>query len=614
LQEPQRHQWSRSYGQRMATTRKKVGRSESWSDVKGLRGLVLFCLAHLGTQQKRMGKFPPGKPLSVPRPPGNGSKNSESFVYDPKLLRKVQEGIPPPYQFCTQDGAAGGPSGWSRLRSQATNDNTNNLDYDVVVCGGTLGIFLATALQMRGHNVCILEAGKLEGRDQEWNISKKDLTELVQLGVLSQQDADDAVTTEFKGCRSAFNNGYERFLPDVLNLGVAPKILIERVAARFKSLGGTIIEQTPLRGVVVSELNGAALNLGNGRKQPITARLVIDSMGNASPISRQQRYGVKPDGICAVVGTCAGGYDKETNIIGDLICTNSQITDKQDQGKMQYFWEAFPVGIGRNGKEPGTSDIKTTYMFTYIDADVGRPSLETIMEDYWDQLPQYQPSIKDPERDLDVHRVLFAFFPTYKDSPLKPKWSRILAVGDASGVQSPLSFGGFGALTRHLGRLTSAISDALENDCLHKDDLGLINAYMPNLGASWIFQECMSVKKGQTADSKFVNNFLASNFEKMDKMGPLDGLAGGVDPLFLPQIVNHVGMSETFDWLGHVGMMGLYSTLDGLSPAIQPYINKITDSRTKFQWRRKMEAWKFGSGNDYSSASGKNVVREGKNE
>ena len=35
-------------------------------------------------------------------------------------------------------------------------------------------------------------------------------------------------------------------------------------------------------------------------------------------------------------------------------------------------------------------------------------------------------------------------------------------VGDASGIQSPLSFGGFGALTRHLGRLTTAITEALQ--------------------------------------------------------------------------------------------------------------------------------------------------------
>lgn len=29
--------------------------------------------------------------------------------------------------------------------------------------------------------------------------------------------------------------------------------------------------------------------------------------------------------------------------------------------------------------------------------------------------------------------------------------------GDASGIQSPVSFGGFGSLTRHLGRLSNGI-------------------------------------------------------------------------------------------------------------------------------------------------------------
>ncbi len=47
-------------------------------------------------------------------------------------------------------------------------------------------------------------------------------------------------------------------------------------------------------------------------------------------------------------------------------------------------------------------------------------------------------------------------------SPLKPAWDRVLQIGDASGIQSPLSFGGFGALTRHLPRLHGAISQALQ--------------------------------------------------------------------------------------------------------------------------------------------------------
>lgn len=46
---------------------------------------------------------------------------------------------------------------------------------DVVVLGGTLGIFLATALLLRGKSVTVVERNALLGRDQEWNISKADM-------------------------------------------------------------------------------------------------------------------------------------------------------------------------------------------------------------------------------------------------------------------------------------------------------------------------------------------------------------------------------------------------------------------------------------------------------
>ena len=522
----------------------------------------------------------------------------------------------------------GSPQCWAKLRAQ----RLAAVDYDVVVCGGTLGIFFATALALKGTSVCVLEAARLQGREQEWNISLKELAELVELGVLSQEDVDAAITTEFPACRAGFKNmevtplaggyfdnevGFECVTPNVLNLGVAPAVLLERVKQRFLRMGGTLREQTTLRGVVVSEALGAAVDLGDAL-EPVTAKLVLDCMGNASPISRQQRDGMKPDGVCAVVGSCAAGYDKETNLIGDIIYTNTEIQDKGKEGKLQYFWEAFPVGIGRNGQEPGTSDVKTTYMFTYMDADERRPSLETLMNDYWDLLPLYQPSIQDPEEDLDVKRVLFAYFPTYRDSPLKPQWSRVLAVGDASGIQSPLSFGGFGALTRHLDRITGAITEAVETGCLHKDDLGEINAYTPNLSAAWMFQKAMSVRVGQNVDPKFVNRLLATNFQIMDGMGErtmmpflqdvvrFDGLVGSLaksfaaDPTFMPQIVAHVGLPSLVDWLGHVGAMGLYTALHAVaSPLIAPVVDGMKDPRQRFLWRRRMEAWKFGSGADY---------------
>ncbi|KAL7560056.1 hypothetical protein ACA910_016118 [Epithemia clementina (nom. ined.)] len=538
------------------------------------------------------------------------------------------EDVPPP--FVTEEGGKGNPKCFAKLLYQ----KEKSLDYDIAVCGGTLGIFFATALQLQGHKVCVVEAGKLRGREQEWNISMEELLHLKSLGVLSQDDIDAAIQTDFPGCRSGFKNkevevkggyldngvGYECFTEGVLNLGVSPKILIERVAKRFESLGGVIKEESRLNGVCSIKEVGAALDFGE-YEEPVTAHLVIDAMGNNSPITRQQRFGKKPDGICAVVGTCASGFDPKTNLNGDIIYTNTAIQDKGRQGgRMQYFWEAFPVGIGRNGKAPGTSDTKTTYMFTYMDAHQRRPTLESLMEDYWRLLPQYQPSIKNPELDLDVKRVLFAYFPTYRDSPLQPQFNRILAVGDASGIQSPLSFGGFGALTRHLGRITMAVTEALEGDLLTKEDLAKINPYTPNLSATWMFQKAMSIRVRQAfVDKRFINRLLATNFEVMNTMGPrtikpflqdvvrFDGLVGSLtksffaDPTFMPQIVTWVGIPTLVEWMGHVGMMGAYTALDSfVSPWLRPIGNTaLKKSRSKYDLNRQMDAWRYGSGKDY---------------
>ena len=52
------------------------------------------------------------------------------------------------------------------------------VQYDAVVCGGTLGIFLACALQQKGFRVAVVERGRLQGREQEWNVSRNELMQL----------------------------------------------------------------------------------------------------------------------------------------------------------------------------------------------------------------------------------------------------------------------------------------------------------------------------------------------------------------------------------------------------------------------------------------------------
>lgn len=76
--------------------------------------------------------------------------------------------------------------------------------FDVVVCGGTLGIFMATALQRKGFKVCVVERGPLQGRAQEWNISRKELRELVEQGVLGEEDMQAAIAIDFNPIRVGF--------------------------------------------------------------------------------------------------------------------------------------------------------------------------------------------------------------------------------------------------------------------------------------------------------------------------------------------------------------------------------------------------------------------------
>nr|XP_029150494.1 uncharacterized protein LOC112765902 isoform X3 [Arachis hypogaea] len=333
--------------------------------------------------------------------------------------------------------------------------------YDVLVCGGTLGIFIATALCAKGLRVAIVERNVLKGREQEWNISRKELMELVEVGVLEEEDIDRATAAKFNPNRCGFERKGDIWIEDILNLGISPVKLIEIVKKRFISLGGVIFEGCSVAGIDVYE-DAAVLKLSEDKI--LLSRLIIDAMGNFSPVVKQIRCGKKPDGICLVVGTCARGFEKNSN--SDVIYSSSSVK-KVGNSKAQYFWEAFPAGSGPLDR--------TTYMFTYVEPQPGSPKLEELLEQYWDLMPEYQGVSLD---NLEILRVIYGIFPTYRESPLPSAFNRVLQFGDASGIQSPVSFGGFGSLTRHLGRLSSGIYEAMNGDYLESQDLSLLNPYM----------------------------------------------------------------------------------------------------------------------------------------
>eukprot|EP00897_Mesotaenium_endlicherianum_P002101 jgi/Mesen1/1919/ME000144S01047 len=486
--------------------------------------------------------------------------------------------------------------------------------FDVVVCGGTLGVFVATALALHGHSVAILEQRAVQGRAQEWNISRKELQELVSLGVLTPTELQEVTRVQFNPNRCAFHGGEDVWVTDILNLGISPVMLVEKVKQRFVSLGGCLLEHTALHSIQVFD-DGAMLSVGrSGGKEAksmlLMARLVIDAMGNFSPIVRQVRWGQKPDGVCLVVGTCARGFAPAANATSDVICTTAPVA-RVGASPMQYFWEAFPAGSGERDR--------TTYMFTYLDARPERPSLEQLLDAYWDLMPLYQGV---ELKELQVLRCLFGFFPTYRNRqahlPAYPSINEV-QVGDASGIQSPLSFGGFGSITRHLERISSgeSLNDALQADLLSKRHLSLVNPYQPNLSGAWLLQRAMSARVHSSPPPHFINDLLSTNFGAMQKLGdpvlrpflqdvtqfgPLALTMGSMmlaRPSLLPTIFAQVGVVPLVDWLGHFVALGAYTVLSRLAaPALRSWVEGLP-VEAKFEWRRRLEAWRFGSGLDY---------------
>ena len=108
-----------------------------------------------------------------------------------------------------------------------SNEPLGTIDWDVVICGGTLGILIGSALVQRGWRVALIERGILRGREQEWNISRKELEVFLELELLSETELKQAIATHYNPARISFFQGRDFWVRDVLNIGVDPVFLLD---------------------------------------------------------------------------------------------------------------------------------------------------------------------------------------------------------------------------------------------------------------------------------------------------------------------------------------------------------------------------------------------------
>ncbi|KAJ6973306.1 hypothetical protein NC653_033595 [Populus alba x Populus x berolinensis] len=177
-----------------------------------------------------------------------------------------------------------------------------------------------------------------------------------------------------------------------------------------------------------------------------------------------------------------------------------------------------------------------------------------------------------------------------------------LQFGDASGIQSPVSFGGFGSLTRHLGRLSAGVYEAINGDFLDASSLSLPKSLYVLLGC---FKEQCQPRKTPMFLQNLLMSFFMSISRVMQKLG---------DPVlrpFLQDVIQFWALSKT---LGLVMLTKLRSShqyssrlvflcfLTGpvisscwatilFSPPmqIQPFLTAFP-SKMKYEWKRYLEA------------------------
>jgi lycopene cyclase CruA len=87
-------------------------------------------------------------------------------------------------------------------------------------------------------------------------------------------------------------------------------------------------------------------------------------------------------------------------------------------------------------------------------------------------------------------------------------FERILAIGDAASLQSPLIFTGFGTLVRNLPRLTTLIDQALRLEQLDGASLNQVRASQANVTVTWLFSRGMMVPPGRRIAPQAINAML----------------------------------------------------------------------------------------------------------
>jgi lycopene cyclase CruA len=454
-------------------------------------------------------------------------------------------------------------------------------EYDLIYIGGALGIIHAAVMAQLGYRVLLLERLPFGKMNREWNISRSELQSLIDLGLLTPTEAESIIAREYiDGFNKFFDGNNPSHLksavlhtPTVLNICLESEKLLQLCGEKLKASGGEIWDLTEFvqADVDKSQVTVTVENLKNFTKRKVSGRLLVDAMGTASPIAWQLNGKRAFDSVCPTVGAVvASGFEPgvwDSNY-GDVLNSHGDTS----RGR-QLIWELFP----------GAGEELTVYLFHYHQVNKTNPgSLLEMYEDFFTILPEYR------RCDLDKlvwKKPTFGYIPGHFSSNSRDRtvaFDRLIAIGDAASLQSPLVFTGFGSLVRNLGRLTELLDTALQHDLLSAKHLNQIRAYQSNIAVTWLFSKGMMVPTGKHLPPQRINSMLntffglladeplevADNFIK-DRFSwvtfnRLALKAAFKNPALLPWIWDLAGAKDIWRWLGNYFNFGIHALISAI--------------------------------------------------
>ncbi|MEM1281133.1 MAG: flavin-dependent dehydrogenase, partial [Cyanobacteria bacterium P01_H01_bin.152] len=383
--------------------------------------------------------------------------------------------------------------------------------FDLVYVGGALGVIHAAVMANLGYRVLLIERLPFGRMNREWNISRQEFQSLIKLGLFTEEEFEDLIAREYQ---DGFNKFFDAnnpavakapvlHTPTVLNIALNSEALLKRCGEKLLAAGGTIWDETEFDQANVgdNEVTVQAHHRATGVAKTAQARLLIDAMGTASPIAWQLNNGRAFDSVCPTVGACvSGGFEPAVwdSTYGDVLFSHGDIS----RGR-QLIWELFPA----------QGDELTIYLFHYHEVNPENPgSLLEMYEDFFHILPEYRRCNLDK---LTWRKPTFGYIPGYFSQGKDDRtvaFDRLVAIGDAASLQSPLVFTGFGSLIRNLPRLTHLLDLALRHDLLKAKHLNQIRAFQSNIAITWLFSKGMMVPTGQSIPPARINSMLNTFF------------------------------------------------------------------------------------------------------